>query len=884
MRGMDIALADNTKIARSDTPPALYVWSGSANKWQPIITAYTMPSAFQTSYGTNAAVGCWEARICPSNTSKFYMLYCDAAWVSTNSGGTWTQLTNFPAVTFDANGTGANANYKMAVDPINDAICFAGPPGVALQKTVSSGAAWSATSLTAAGSGTQGTAVAYDPSVAASGGVSQGIFALVDGLGVYRSTNGGTSWTELNTSNMPTTFYQMACDQNGKLWVADGSHITTWTSAGGWVVNSLTDAPGPIAIDPNNPLNVAASSSSGRTYLSTNGGGAWTTAVPITTTYDGTGDAPWIDLGPIAGYNGTQLSGGPSNGSYTPSMGAFAFDNASVLYVSEGFGVLKSASPFASPNTAITFQGFSRGLEALDTTCIIHPPNGNPVGTAWDLPIWNFPNYVSNPSAYPSYYGPDEDFYGLMPNAGVNFVRGWHLEYASSTPNPPFLTAETALGGFYSSNGGVNWTPFADQSPFAALGWQGGAIASSSPENHVAFIVTAAPYYTINNGAKWTVSPIAVTSASYNNSTGLVTLNLASAPAFPVAGSPGAGTAATISGLADTPYTVSSGTYNNSTGLVTLTLSSVPSFSSGKNVTVGVTGSGTNLGQLDGVFTGTVSGSNVTFTVAAGLNTGSGVTAISITGGSVDLIANLNGLQGLASVSGSTITYNAPAGLGTLAITGGEVYGSTWTLCAYTGNQFTGGLQPNVFVCADRVNAGTFYIYSPGDGFYYSTNQGETFTKNYSLNVQTGLPKFKAVPGNAGHVFWTPGVGLASIPQTAAQLYWSINANASSGVAYNILSDFNSIFGFGFGAVAGGQSYPTIYMAAYRISTTVVGVYMCQNFNPATGAGTWTLLTNSDGTPLPQGWFAPISDVAGDPAVSGRCCISYVNGGFKRYA
>jgi hypothetical protein len=89
---------------------------------------------------------------------------------------------------------------------------------------------------------------------------------------------------------------------------------------------------------------------------------------------------------------------------------------------------------------------------------------------------------------------------------------------------------------------------------------------------------------------------------------------------------------------------------------------------------------------------------------------------------------------------------------------------------------------------------------------------------------------------------------------------------------------------FGFGTVVAGQTYPTIYLAAYRISTGITGVYKCNNFNPSTGAGTWTLMTNADGSNYPEGWFAAISGVAGDPAVDNRCSLSYTNGGFKHYA
>ena len=81
-------MGDNL-LARSDTPPAIYRFDATANKWLPLHTSYTMPPAYVVSYGTNAVLGVWEARICPSLTTKFYMIYNNKPFVSKNSGGTW---------------------------------------------------------------------------------------------------------------------------------------------------------------------------------------------------------------------------------------------------------------------------------------------------------------------------------------------------------------------------------------------------------------------------------------------------------------------------------------------------------------------------------------------------------------------------------------------------------------------------------------------------------------------------------------------------------------------------------------------------------------------------------------------------------------------------
>lgn len=717
MRGMDIVrgASVDTLLARSDTPPSLYLWNSGQNQWLPLFTNYSLPVLYTSIFGSHNAVGCYDARVAPSNVSKIYALYSNTAMISINSGVSWTQLTNFPAVTFDANGNEAGVNYKMAVDPINDAVCFAGPPGVALQKTADSGATWAGVSTGQVPTSTQAICLAFDTTSAQTGGKTQGLFALSMGHGVYHSTDGGTNFTLLNSTGMPTTVYQMICDQNGKLWVSDGTNIKTIVSPyTTWVTNTLTDNPGPIAVDPANASNVATSSSQGRTYLSTNGGTSWTTASPITTTYDGTGDAVWISKGPIAGYQGPGTA--YSAGSYGISMGAFTFDRNSALYVSHGFGVMKSTNPFATPNTAITFTGFSRGMEALDAVCMLHPPNGSPIGGGWDIPVFNFPNYSSNLNAYAAYYSPSYDFYGMMPNYGVPNVRGWGLDYSSSAPNPAFVVlAGSVVPSGYSSDAGATWTAFSSQTPFTNSFFMAN-IASSTVTNHVAWCRLDVPYYTTDNGV-------------------------------------------------------------------------------------------------------------------------------------------------------------------------------TWNTSTYAGNQFDKGpFDPisSMFVCADRVTANKFYIYSHSEGFYRSTNSGQTFTKVSSFTVGDSYPKFKCAPGNAGHVFWCPGIIQSGFPQSAALLYWNTNSAASSSAGatdlWNTLSGFDTITDFSFGTVVSGQTYPTIYIAANKTSNGVYGVYECNNFNSSTGAGTWTLMPNSDGTALPRGYLNPISGVAGDLAVDHRCSISFINGGFMRYA
>lgn len=108
--------------------------------------------------------------------------------------------------------------------------------------------------------------------------------------------------------------------------------------------------------------------------------------------------------------------------------------------------------------------------------------------------------------------------------------------------------------------------------------------------------------------------------------------------------------------------TISSGTYSNTTGLVTLTMSAPVTFSAGDSIiTSGMTGSGTPT-YLDGTWTAlSVSGSTVTY------NPGASLGATTITGGSLTLgsgashALNARVLEVISS-NNMTVNYNSTTG------------------------------------------------------------------------------------------------------------------------------------------------------------------------------------------------------------------------------
>ena len=153
--GIDIAPDGLTTVVKSDTHPAPYLKSGS--RFLPLSIATSMPAIYVgTRNNTDKlAVGVWEVRICPSITSKFYMITVDPAgklFVTTNAGTTWTELANFPAQgDLESNDQYRSYCYRMAVDPQNDNILFIGTVSKGLHRSLDGGVTWSVRTVVAPG-------------------------------------------------------------------------------------------------------------------------------------------------------------------------------------------------------------------------------------------------------------------------------------------------------------------------------------------------------------------------------------------------------------------------------------------------------------------------------------------------------------------------------------------------------------------------------------------------------------------------------------------------------------------------------------------------------------------------------------------------------------
>lgn len=231
---------DGSMVCRTDVGN-IYRWSGttadyanSAKQWVPLLN-YTSLAGKGPAGGDpvcNNNPGGWEHVLAPNNSSVHLAIFADMAgsaslgwiWYSINSGATWGKSN----LSFDNDTTGSNYNlkfpsYKLVVDPANPNIAYGGCP----YNDGNNAGAY--TTLNKAGGSTLATWVSVKtsgstpiPDTATSGQISSGlaidassgtttiggqtvtnrIIVPIPSTGIYESTDGGNTFTEIAATAM----------------------------------------------------------------------------------------------------------------------------------------------------------------------------------------------------------------------------------------------------------------------------------------------------------------------------------------------------------------------------------------------------------------------------------------------------------------------------------------------------------------------------------------------------------------------------------------------------------------------------------------------------------------------------------------------------------
>lgn len=202
--------------------------------------------------------------------------------------------------------------------------------------------------------------------------------------------------------------------------------------------------------------------------------------------------------------------------------------------------------------------------------------------------------------------------------------------------------------------------------------------------------------------------------------------------------------------------------------------------------------------------------------------------------------------------------------------------GESWTRVELPGERlpFTGTHRdwwmPRKVLTADRVLPATFYLYHSGNadnsellGLWRTSDGGRSWKRIYDREiapVSTAAAKLHAVPGKAGHIFFTSSVAGGTDTR--------LRRSTDGGETWQAMDPVTRVDDIAFGKAAGGADYPTLY-----ISGRIEGDY-----------GIWRsidqgLIWQKIGH-FPTGKLDQVSVVAADPDVFGRVYLGYKGSGW----
>lgn len=555
--GIDMA-PDGTMVCRTDVFGGYYYNASAPNPgnaggtgaWQQLCTTTSLASAsslINTPFV--AADGLYEIRVAPSNSTIFYMVYLGYVWISSNRGSTWTQ-TAFTRDTTMTGGQGAQQRvyrYKMAVDPINADVVHLATFSAGVKYTLNgtSSATWTAATGIVANDSTGLGCVVIDPSSSNTSGRKSVVYVSVSGHGLYKSTDGGVSYSSVTGGPGTTaTLQELQISSNGTVFVVDFSNNKLWRLVGStWT--DITPTGGSIncvSINPSDPNNVIAWTFGNGGYETstatsgTVGGGMWGTRnslLSITAT-----DVPW--LATLTGFGGMLCP-------------VWDQTTSTKIWCSAQQGVLVATYPLAVSPSSVTFTSVSSGIEEIVANDIVVPPGGNPIVFGWDMGLLQQTDVTK--------YGTAQ---GWNTSAFLSFGSGG--DYASN--DSTFIcqivdNQQSAEVSGYSTSSGTagTWQAFASFPTGAGSSTFGGSIAASTSQKMIWVLGNAGtPWYTGNQGASWTQISGLPTSNVWDNSyqykRHIVAADRVTSGRFYIMATTGYGGSSTITGT----YVVDSGT------------------------------------------------------------------------------------------------------------------------------------------------------------------------------------------------------------------------------------------------------------------------------------------------------------------------------------
>ncbi|HEY9027069.1 MAG TPA: dockerin [Burkholderiaceae bacterium] len=499
----------NLLYARTDIGGA-YRWNPATSSWTPITDGLGFGAAESKYHGIESLA------VDPTNDQLVYMatgMYTFEGngrfYSSSDRGDHWTSV-SLPFALGGNNG-GRAIGERLAVDPNKPSTLFYGSRLAGLWKSADSGRTWAqvaslsnvtmtADQIKAAGGTAMGVELAvFDTGTQGSGTATQTLYAAIApdyvsaaGLSsnLYKSTNGGTSWSPVTTpvSGFHIPHMVRAADGMfyvvftrdagpgaggpGRLYKFDGS---TWT---------LLKSEDPTTGTNFGLGGVSVFGSGATTRIAlgvTNSWGSWSGQQIVQLSDDG--GASWREI--EAAMPGETASGWVDDVEIDPS------NRDHILHVHGGGIVETRNASSATPS----WSGNINGIEETAPQAIVTPPAGAPyllVNSSGDVGAWVHTDLTKTPTL----------------NPGLGWSNANAADMAWSDPlyiaGAGVVNSTGAAAGYWSGDGGKTWARFAALPDGASANTGSEAsIAVTSRSNAVWAPANSVPSYTTNNGASW---------------------------------------------------------------------------------------------------------------------------------------------------------------------------------------------------------------------------------------------------------------------------------------------------------------------------------------------------------------------------------------------
>nr|WP_297389685.1 sialidase family protein [uncultured Roseateles sp.] len=503
----------NLLYARTDIGGA-YRWNPAASSWTPITDGLGFSAAESSYHGIESmAVDPNDDRLVYMAAGMYNTDKADARlYISSDRGDHWT-FVNLPFSTGGNNG-GRAMGERLMVDPNKPSTLFYGSRTAGLWKSEDSGRSWAQVSalssarmtqdqIKAAGGSAMGIElVVYDTGTKGTGTATSTLYAAVApdyasvaGLGsnMYRSTNGGATWTAVTTPvsgfHIPHmvraadgVFYVVftkdagpGAGGPGRLYKFDG---TTWTLL--------------KSVDP------AGGTNFGLGGVSVQGSGASTRiALGVTNSWGNWNGQQIVQLSDDAGLTWREIEAqmpGEIASGWVDDVEIDPSDRDHILHV-HGGGVVETRN--ASSATP-TWSGVIAGIEEIAAQAIVAPPPGASyllINSSGDVGTWIHTDVTTTPTRSP----------GLGWSNGIAADMAWS--------DPQYIAASGAINssntgtGYWSGDGGKTWTTFASLPAGAATNTSSESSLVVTARNKAVWApANSVPSYTTDNGATWTAT------------------------------------------------------------------------------------------------------------------------------------------------------------------------------------------------------------------------------------------------------------------------------------------------------------------------------------------------------------------------------------------